>query len=196
VDNSENLEEKLKELEIYGLGERREQGFGRVKVLMYLKKSYVMDEYEEERVELQPDKSREILCSILESDLMKFFKYRGFEEAKRFLNKDKISNHLIGKLEMMVKRSESVEDFKNKLTGAEKKQAGENLKDIGLWFKLKEFNVYEEIKEDSDYQRIFTEQIYKRLNFNVDDLEFELSKTYWISFFDNLRMLKKLEEKK
>lgn len=196
VDNSENLEEKLKKLEIYGLGERREQGFGRVKVLMYLKESYVMDEHKKEKAEFQPGKSCEILRSILKSDLIKFFEYKGFETAKGFLHKDKISNHLIGRLEMMVKNSENLEDFKNKLNGIEEKQAGENLKDVGLWFKLKKFDVYEDVKKDSDYQIRFGEQIYKKLNFNIDDLGFELLKTYWISFFRNLRMLKKLEEKK
>ncbi|AFK85857.1 MULTISPECIES: RAMP superfamily CRISPR-associated protein [Thermoanaerobacterium] len=188
-----NLKEKLNNILIYGFGEKTDLGFGRVKIYWDLNEKYYIDKEKEKFSYIHPQKSYLIISDIASREIKEFIKYKGFERARDFENQKKISNNLIARIEEMLFETDKFNDWKGKLKELEKKPAGETLKDINLWEDLYELDVF--IKKSNKiifYDKL--SEVIRNLSLNID--KFELSKTYWISFFRYLRLFKKQEEKK
>jgi len=192
LKDCDNLNKKLEKLEVYGIGERREEGFGRIKILISSLNYKIIKTQKTNKI-TKPKKSIKILFHLLENDLERFFNYKGFMKAKDFKYINRLTKNLIGKMERMINNSEDNESWRAKFDNLKNKQAEEKLKNARLWDELEEFNIYYNIKKNTDFQRI-NYQINK-LQFNINDLFiFKLSKMYWLSFFKNLRFLKKKED--
>jgi CRISPR-associated protein Csx10 len=194
VEGCDNLEEKLNNLLIYGFGERTDLGFGRVKIYWYLNKKYNVAKEEDEFKDITPEMSKSIIFGIVNNEIEEEIRMKAFEKAKEFSDKKhtlNISNNLIGRLEGMLFDIKSFDDWRTKLSNLYKKPAGETLKNINLWDELYELDIFNEYK-NMFYDKLST--AIKDLSLNLN--HFELSKTYWISFFRYLRLFKKQEGKK
>ncbi|WP_029689276.1 RAMP superfamily CRISPR-associated protein [Thermoanaerobacter sp. A7A] len=195
IERCNDLKEKLNSLSIYGFGEKTELGFGRVNVYSSLGESYE-SKYDKEDgdkgIILQYSKS--ILENIVKQKAEEILKFKAFEKAKEFSNKKytlNISNNLIGRLEGMLFEINKFDDWKTKLEELEKKPAGETLKNLNLWDDLSKLDIYDK------YENMFYDNLLNAINeLGIQVGNFELSKTYWISFFRYLRLLNKQGEKK
>ena len=206
VEGCFDLKNKLEELQICGLGEKTELGFGRVKIYHKLikkykktKKKYALGKDYAESACFQ--KSADILKEIVKKDITEFYKYKGFENAKELFDgkkfikekEEKAPNHLLSTVEAMLLGAKNMEDWEKRIKAVKGKTAGNTLKNIGLMEKLENFDVYK-----GEYKVKMEGKHYKALEIlglSLEGYSFELSKTYWLSFIRSLRLLKKGESK-
>jgi len=199
VENCKDLKEKLRDLKNYGIGERRAQGFGRVEIYTDLNDEYILKTpaVKSEIKESSKDKTKlkEILEKIFMRELEKYSKYKGFEKAKDFRFKNRIPNHLIGRVEGILEGSKNISEWKQRINHLKDKQAGRKLKNVKLLKPLENFFVLDTLKKERDYNYFKFEDIANKINFILDtaDHNWNLSKIYWYSFFRNLRLMKKKE---
>ncbi|QSZ28048.1 hypothetical protein ACETAC_04105 [Aceticella autotrophica] len=193
INGCNDLKEKLNHLSIYGFGEKTELGFGRVNVYSYLEEKYKeKDDKEDSDKGIILKYSKSILKNIVKQKAEEIVKSKAFEKAKDFHEKHKnkketISNNLIGRLEGMLFETKKYDDWKTKkLKELDKKPAGETLKNLNLWDYLYKLDISDK------YENMFYDKLSKAIQeLNVQLDNFELSKTYWISFFRYLRLFKK-----
>jgi len=194
IDGCNDLKEKLNSLLKYGFGEKTELGFGRVNVYSSLEESYEIDyDDRDKNEEATPQYSKSILDNIVKQKAEEVVKAKAFEKAKGFYDKygkgEIISNNLIGRLEGMLSATNGFKDWKKKLDELEKKPAGETLKNLNLWDDLYKLDISDK------YENMFYDNLSKAIQelqeLDVQLNNFELSKTYWISFFRYLRLFKK-----
>ncbi|AEE14458.1 protein of unknown function DUF324 [Thermodesulfobium narugense DSM 14796] len=197
IEGCNDLKEKLNHLSIYGFGEKTELGFGKVSVYFSLKKDYEIDyDDSDKNEEITPKFSKAILEDIVKKKAEEILKSKAFERAKdfhdKYRNKEIISNNLIGRLEGMLFETNKFDDWKTKkLKELDKKPAGETLKNLNLWDDLYKLDISDK------YENRFYDNLSKAIQeLDVQLDNFELSKTYWISFFRYLRLLNKQGEKK
>jgi len=195
VENCDNLEEKLRELTIYGVGEGRARGFGKVKVFEDL-----YDEYTLQNLSVRPKSTtatitkntlRDLLEKILIDELKNYSEYKGFEKAKDFKFKDIISNHFLGKLEGMLGASNDWSEWKQKIGVLKEKHENRKSQQVRLLRQLEKFFILKSFREERDYNVFNFEKMVSEIKFKNDNMDWLLSKIYWRSFFRNLRIMKK-----
>ncbi|MBO8159001.1 RAMP superfamily CRISPR-associated protein [Thermosyntropha sp.] len=198
----ENIKEKIKELQIYGLGEKTEAGFGQIRIYETLEERYAEREANEDRNSIGIEetvagsKVSPVLEYIVKTDILAFVKYKGLKKAEENKRYWQISNHLLGRLEGMLLEAEILEDARKRIEQLEGKNAGDVLDSVKLWDELCELNIYDEIKNQADFQKFF--KILELLSWDIEndhDFKWEISKTYWISFLRCLRLFKKQGDK-
>jgi len=101
----------------------------------------------------------------------------------------RLTNHLCGRLEGMLRESATWQDWCTKyLQHLENREAGKTLKDIGLWEPLNtslEKDISDAVKKLNDVLLIRPETA-----FNITGEEmFGYSTTYWMLFFRTIRKL-------
>ncbi|MGB9678075.1 MAG: hypothetical protein ACPLZ9_05590, partial [Candidatus Ratteibacteria bacterium] len=194
IEGCNDLKEKLNSLLIYGFGEKTELGFGMVNVYSSLEEKYEeKDAKEDSDEDIIPKHSKAIIENIVNQKAGEAVKSKAFEDAKGFHEKHKnkkeiISNNLIGRLEEMLFETNEFNDWRKKLKELEKKPAGETLKNLDLWDDLHKLDIFNNNSNKIKFYDKLSTAI-KDLSLNLD--HFELSKTYWISFFRYLRLFKK-----
>jgi len=180
------------------IGEKNEWGYGLVQIIPSLEESnyncfVVRDEIPEQEIKA----SKEIIQELLKKRLKEFFKNRGLANAANFSKEDQISNHLISRLIDLLMVSESFKDWSAEVKSMQNKEAGKTLEKIRLWeeinphpkdfFNSKKADIPKPLGLLLDHKMV-------TVNFEDDKLLFELFKEYWVSFFSNLRLLKKRKE--
>ncbi|MBK9404468.1 MAG: hypothetical protein IPN57_08045 [Ignavibacteria bacterium] len=122
----ENIKEsdfdKLKDLEIYGIGERKNEGFGRIAFGIQNDKNLTEDHLKKRKYfqNLQmeiPQIAKEFIKAAIKDIIVREIKTKAITDARDFNNKNKgkITKSLIGRLESFVKGSTDFENFKGKL---------------------------------------------------------------------------------
>ncbi|RKX53362.1 MAG: hypothetical protein DRP50_05990 [Thermotoga sp.] len=186
-------EDKLNRLENYGMGERAEQGFGRVRVLIDIKERYSLRKEKTAKRDIKPLKILDILVYVLKTKEEEYFEYKGFERARTFGYKGQITNHLLGRLERMLADVQDKENWQNFLNEIKDRQAGKKLKDVRLWDELYNFDICDKERQQKDFQDLGDKLRLVSINVESEKKTFDLSKIYWLSFLRNLRIIKKME---
>ncbi|MHA1439591.1 MAG: RAMP superfamily CRISPR-associated protein [Promethearchaeota archaeon] len=193
---NDNVNKLLNQMEIEGIGAKRELGYGRVKINWMLKDNYEKEDYLSRIKQniIQPEKSKKIIQYILKSEIKQFFENKGFEKAgeKNKFRNISLSNSLINKIETFLKDSKNENDFNNKIEDIKDDEAIRNLKNV-INKDLYITKIYDELsnKEEFNKYRIVSNKI----NFilDQDDFKFQCAQIYWLTFFRYLRLLKKNE---
>ncbi|HOV21798.1 MAG TPA: RAMP superfamily CRISPR-associated protein [bacterium] len=189
LKNSPELK-KLSELERDGIGEKRELGFGRVKINWLTDKSQYKGVKYEEQLKKTGNTSatfNKILTSILMDILIENIKHEAIKEANTY--QKKITNSLIGRIEKIVMDAKEIKDIEDKLKEMKDKPAGKELQKIKIWDNLKNIDIIEPIIQN--FRTPYSSFI-KGFPFDLNNNEkFELFKIYWLTFFRMARYLNK-----
>jgi len=195
--NKNTCQQKINELELYGIGERTEQGFGQVKVDLISKQEYPTKSTitKEEQEKSTNDKIKPILESILHIKVLEIAEREGINEALRSTSKviKNLTTHLVCKVEEIIISSNNFNEIKQKLIDMEKKDSGKNLKKYGLFNRLLGFEDVSNLVE-KDLKIIGLSEIDFDLSFKDSRLEIELYKAYWKKLLRNLRILLKVQK--
>lgn len=201
---SGELKEKLKALQIEGIGERKTEGFGQIKINWGLEETFIKRELKKPDIDKPegnpPAIVKEIFAEIVKDNIKTRVEKEAFDKAREF-NKKRLSNSLLGRLELILKASTSDEAFKNKIEGL-RKTAEDQLKSC----RNERTTLYNElISKKPALENIFNnltsdlDQLANLVQFNIrKDEEFknELYKLHWLTFFRMMRKLNKGEEGK
>jgi len=179
----ENFEQRLSELESFGIGERTIHGFGRVKLMEYFKDKYTHRDTERKQVVF--DKQD---IPLIKDILFKRLRDRIKSEAVKNANDNQIDipSSLIERLKGVVNRTDGkFEYFKQWLETIKGKKAEENLKRASIfddmdWLRKDFYKTTERISED-----------FKDILTVTEEEKLLLSKLYWITFLYALRKVKK-----
>ena len=205
---SNKLKEKLKALQVEGIGERRNEGFGQIKINWGLEERFNRKELKKPEINKPegelPTIVKEIFTEIVKSNIKAAVEKEALYRAEEF-NKNRLSNSFLGRLELILKASSSDKDFKNKIKDLREK-AKEQLKKC----RSEEVTLCHELMSESpDLDNIFN-NLHSRLKLSLEELanlaqfdfkkdtEFKtkLYKLYWLTFFRKMRKLNKMEERK
>ncbi len=205
---SNKLKEKLKALQVEGIGERRNEGFGQIKINWGLEERFNRKELKKPEINKPegelPTIVKEIFTEIVKSNIKAAVEKEALYKAEEF-NKNRLSNSFLGRLELILKASSSDKDFKNKIKDLREK-AKEQLKKC----RSEEVTLCHELMSESpDLDNIFN-NLHSRLKLSLEELanlaqfdfkkdtEFKtkLYKLYWLTFFRKMRKLNKMEERK
>jgi CRISPR-associated protein Csx10 len=188
--NKNKLTQKLDELVHSGIGERTNGGFGNVKLMQI--------PYE---INVKPAPTgvtnnndittviKDILKSSYQDEFGKILKLHAMKKADRY--QYTLSNHLVGRLEEMVRKAENVDDWeKQYMNHLESKHAGQRLKDVQLWDDL-----YKNFKKPVPNAAGELKDTHNSIN-KIADAEsitaidqFTKAQLYWSCFFKTLRKL-------
>ncbi|MDZ4711295.1 MAG: hypothetical protein SGI89_03110 [bacterium] len=197
--NREDIE-KLKEIEKSGIGERRNEGLGRIKFGLQGEISSGKELKSESKNDDAPEIVPEIVKNIVEYSIQETIKRQIKSSAINdsidfyFKNKkDALSNSLIGRLESFVKTGQTIEDFKSNLDRL-RKTASDNIKkcnfdgtDFFEYMKNKNITA-SNITVESAFSSIASEDVKKLYNVESDtDFNRNLFKDYYLTFFSYLR---------
>ncbi len=200
---SDELKERLKALQIEGIGERKNEGFGQIKINWELEETFNKKEPKKQEIDRPhgnpPPIVKEIFSIVARKSIEGEVEKEAFNRAKEF-NKNRLSNSLLGRLELILKASASDKDFKNKI---------EKLREIAKGqlkrCRNERLTLYDELMSESpDLENIFNNLIkgldqianLAQFNFRKDKgFKNELYRLYWLTFFRRMRNLNKTEER-
>ena len=195
--NKNSYQQKIKELGLYGIGERTEQGFGQVKVDLISKQEYLtkFTIAKEEQKESTDDKIKPILESMFRIKIFEIAEREGINEALRSTSKviKNLTTHLVGRVEEIIVSSTDFNEIEQKLKNMEKKVSGENLKKCELFNKLLDFDCARNLVEKNLKISGLSEKDFG-LSFKDSRLKIELYKAYWKKLLRNLRILLKVQK--
>ncbi len=195
--SNDSCQQKIKELELYGIGERAEQGFGQVKVDLISKQEYLTKStiIKEEQKESTDDKIKPILESILHIKALEIAEREGINGALKSTPKviKNLTSHLVSRIEEIVINSTGFNEIEQKIKDMEKKVSGENLKKCGLFDRLLDFEGVSDLVE-KNLKAIGLSETDFGLNFKDSRLEIELYKAYWKKLLRNLRIFLKVQK--
>ena len=195
--NKNSYQQKIKELELYGIGERTEQGFGQVKVDLISKQEYFtkFKITKEEQKESTDDKIKPILESMFRIKIVEIAEREGINEALKSTSKviKNLTTHLVGRVEEIIISSTDFNEIEQKLKNIEKKVSGKKLIKCELFNKLLDFDGARNLVEKSLKISGLSEKDFG-LSFKDSRLEIELYKAYWKKLLRNLRILLKVQK--
>ncbi len=194
--------EKLKDLQISGIGERTHEGFGRVAIGIQTDKSLTKRDYGEAPISpgTLPTKTKEIAKEAVKNYIRRTLELKALEECEGFSknNKNLPSKSLISRLEMAVK-TRNCDAFISYLDGL-RNTAKDNLKKChNDTESLFEFLQRKEVKVESNIMNDIQE-ICNKINeiafTPANDADFinSLYKSYFETFFSAMRKAKKMEK--
>lgn len=192
---TEDIKKGLKRILKEGIGERRGEGFGRVKINMAMSKEYIKRDIAailEKPKTPVPEGARTIFKEIIKNMLKQQIEHEAYKDAREFNNLP--SNNLLGKLGLMAANMDK-EGFIKKIKQFRSK-AKEQLHDCRkgnkkLYDYIKEYNTDEAVRnilDDiiyKDYAELAEYADYESEKDNV--LLKELWKVYFKSLFRNMR---------
>jgi len=205
----ENIKKLLLKLEIEGIGEKVEIGFGKVKINWTVKEKYkkrifridsIKDKVNDKQ---KPEHLRNIIKHIIEKELFEFFENKGFEEVNKITESEKekkrksfdaLSNSLIYKLLIIINESQNFDEFKMRMDEIKSKNAIDKLKDVKLFSYFKNITM-DNFKEEFENKQDFLQ--YKmilpdiKIDLNLERLIYNFFKAYWGAFFRYLINFKK-----
>lgn len=215
-DNIDNALEKLKELQIQGIGERKAEGFGRIEFGLQKSESYMLGDYKNISIDKPPGNIPEVtkgtITKMYKDLMLKQIRLNAIDDVIHFKDSNKniendLSNSLISRLESFVKQSSNQETFKNYVENL-KKPAKDKLyalkikeedkfKSFHYFLSSKEVNAsdvliktqFDKLKNSDEIKEIYNPNKDERFN----DI---LYKDYFITFFTTLRKLLKKEKLK
>jgi len=200
----QELEDKLCYLLVNGLGERRNEGFGRVVINWatqetYHKRGELKDAKPEKPNMPPPELIKTIFTSIVSDNITRFVINEAVQQAKQYNNREQVTSSLLGRLEIMLKDSPGASNFVEKV-GRIRKTAQDKLKRCRnesqtLWDVLNN-------KGEPNWEKMFSkmdnirelEKVAGEVGFEFkQDGDFieDLYKNYWQTFFRTLRKLNK-----
>jgi len=176
----EKTETSIKDLEINGLGERKNEGFGRVKLLNLTenleRKKYIpppnnkTTSYE---VEYNNETLKDILNNQTENENLVQIQMQAIDKAGKYTGK--LSNSLISRLKEELVRCNSISDWSNFMSSIKGKKAYEELDKENLW---------------DDVSSLY----FKNSN-NEKETTFLNQKEFYLTFFKTLRKKSKKKQK-
>lgn len=192
--------EKLIELEINGIGERKSEGFGRIAFGIQrneiIKNSISSpDKFYQPEIKI-PEIAKSFVQNAIRDIFLREIKTKAIVDANSF-NRDntgKLTKSLIGRLESFIKGSSSIDDFKEKIKALRK-----NAKDKLLACKMENENLYDYLlSKIIDTTDVTNKSQMNSLNDNLikdiynasedSDLRY-MYKIYYLTFFAFLRKL-------
>ena len=207
------IEEKLRQLEYSGLGERKNEGFGQLLLDWAISEQYQQKKIESAKPPQKPTGEKpllveEIFSALVREDIWKTVTVMALEDENRYKNKSKLSNSLLGRLELILakavtRKSFLVEIGKMRDTAREKLEACRDNNSKQTLYKV----LIE--GKTPEWQILFsrlsksTGKVMSEVNFKLDEqeeLKDELYNKYWQTFFRAVRRsnkkanLKKREE--
>ncbi|NLU11098.1 MAG: hypothetical protein GXW90_09250 [Tepidanaerobacter acetatoxydans] len=202
----ENIKNGFKKMANDGIGERKNEGFGRIKLNMataeeYYKKTIKPNQNKPESK--VPQGAKQIFENVIQNMFKEEFERKAYEDAAGFSRLP--SNSLLGKLGLILSKCQKEEEFKKSIDEL-RNNAKSQLEDCRN--KTKRCNLYEYIKNfdttktiESIYNDI-TKADYLKLTkiseYNVKDekeLLLELWKIYFGVFFRRMRQMQKVAKK-
>jgi len=200
---------KLIDLQKNGLGERRGEGFGRIKLNWWHEKdSYTVRESDEKKTEVEkpngkiPELTARIFKEVLKENWKRAIERRALREYKQFIDHKPPTNSLLGRLEMMLKNAKSKEEFLKQIgklhsTAMEKLEVCRGEEDTLLEFIKKGDPLNKPFSKEMAGLKTELENMEKEKGVKLEYLtekKFwdELYKLYWLTFF---RMMRKSNKK-
>ncbi|MCF8011043.1 MAG: hypothetical protein K9L56_07120 [Clostridiales bacterium] len=199
---NENLKEKLQQLMINGIGERKNEGFGRVAINWAVNEQYINKELKMQKTPKPSKKPSNIVSnvfvSIIKNNISKFITNEAVSEVSNY-SCQSLPNSFLGRLELMLKNANDADEFvksvhKLRDTAKDKLKTCRNKRQTLLqtiinnntpnWEQVlrknENINDLEKMAKEIDYNfkedKDFTEEIYKK---------------YWLTFFRTIRKLNK-----
>lgn len=186
--SKQELTDKLILLLKKGIGERKNEGFGRIAVNLQRNDEKYKITSKEKPVVKKPETLNSISKNIFHTILNNLFKSAFEELALNDLPRSisKSSKSIISRIESMIKQSKDEEDFKKQIESL-RETAKDNLKNIGLYSKIKKIK-YDDIIERANSKLIDLQGLIKEVNFVIEiKTKFHLYKLYWLTLFSVLR---------
>ncbi|MHA1284123.1 MAG: RAMP superfamily CRISPR-associated protein [Promethearchaeota archaeon] len=199
-----NMEKLLLRMELEGIGEKLELGYGKIILNWiseekYKKKIIRFKELESSASKkLKPESLKEILNYVIKSEFKEYFENKGFKSAhdnkERYIKK--LTNSLIYKLDALITESNNFDDLKIKMKIIKNKNVKDRLIEVGLFDlfnNITKDKFKESFEKESDFLRY--KKILEDIDFNIDEesILYEFFKNYWKTFFKYLIHFKKLE---
>jgi CRISPR-associated protein Csx10 len=195
--------DKLKELENYGIGERRNEGFGKIAIGLQKNEKLTTVEYKQDEISKPqteiPQITKDFIKNSIKDIIVREIKTKAITDSKRFNddNKGKITKSLIGRLESFVKGSVDFNNFKEKLNkDILRKPAKDQLENCKIgnntfyeYLNNTEINV-SKVMNSSNFNSLSDELLINIYNPSEDSkFNKELFKKYYLTFFAFLRKL-------
>lgn len=201
---SDELKNRIKELAVLGIGERRNEGYGRVLINRPLSEELL--EEKEKPAKSKGEKPfgdipvfvKELLMQIIKERVSRILIKKALQDAdycKDNKNEEILSGNLLGRLELMLNTSKKHQDFIKKVEGlqdtAKNKLKGYYIGEKGPLF--------ETISKDLPWEQIFAglrdlDKISREIGYRFqedEELKEDLFKKYWRTFFRSIRMQNK-----
>lgn len=176
-----------------GIGERTHEGFGSL-IIMADSPSFSFKPTD------KPTTGQTVPATLNNAELRKILK-KGYSELRsqyikmsavedsKSLGKNKLTNHLAGRLEAMLNKAENFEVWNHDyLKQIENKLAGENLKKRRLWGKLETWTEPVQLRENTMLQNI-ARSLPPLGEHDLSQNAYAEFKMYWKTFFRNIRKL-------
>ncbi|MCL0081506.1 hypothetical protein M1N64_04685, partial [Peptococcaceae bacterium] len=121
-DLDEKLKSKLESLVIDGLGERTNEGFGRVHVnieTLISGNKYTRKKIEAPKVDKPldspPELIKKIFTAVVRENISEFVIREAVRKSENFAKGDSLSTNLLGRLELILKEAKDAQDFVEKI---------------------------------------------------------------------------------
>ncbi len=187
---NDNVQQNIKSALMTGIGERTYQGFGRFTLNMLTENEYTLSVYEEKTVD-KPTECPAVITKILTEILKKNLLESAQKLAQEFKLENKPSNSLLGRLELMLRQSENIKDFKNKINPLKAKEDLENCtfnnKPLNVMLEDDNYpNSFKQIKDTPYFNELST--LAKECSLEIKDaFKEEVYKTYWLNALRAMR---------
>lgn len=194
----ENINKQLIELQKKGIGERRNEGFGRF-ILNWQKfdeEKYNVSEFKEKEIAepkgVPPKIVNNIIKNIIINEYQKLTEHKALNHCYEFcLDKNKIpSNSVLGRLETIIKNLDDPEKFGITIRDNLRKPAVDKLKKC----RNENSNLFDYITENNSLieQKIINQkpelrEISAQIKYDPLEQKNELHRLYWITFFRLMR---------
>ncbi|HDH53704.1 MAG TPA: hypothetical protein ENH24_04385 [Nitrospirae bacterium] len=182
---NENLTRAL----INGIGEKTYLGFGRFLIDWIKRDSYSISPEREIPVRrpsnFMPDTVKNIFSEIVKNKLIRLVETSALGNVGKFKS-SRPTNSLLGRLELMLKHSENIREFENKLRALRKPamEALENCKKDGESL-LEILQKEERVIRETDMSLV--EPVLSECELKIEDFIEEIYRTYWLTIFKWLR---------
>lgn len=190
----DQLPENYEKIEITGIGENRNQGFGKVIFGLQKEENFILRENEKVTIYKPdgeiPEITKKIVQKLIEDKMVENIRIKAIEDAENF-NKNLISSSLAGKLQLFVKQSNNFNEFKDKM-GKLKHIAKDKLHKCNNGRKHLSEYLENEKKLFEDQQNYFGKERLQEFDFIIK--KNLLFKEYYKEFFITLRKMNKLEK--
>ena len=165
--------EIVNKIELDGLGERKSEGYGRVKVIVLTKnlerKTIIPDPiYESNGIKINPFDNpflKEIFTGQIAHEALNVLKLSALKQASE--KRGKLPNSLVSKLENFLMETHDFASWDLRMKGLKNKKAHQTLDGENLWDKISELKVPNEIP---------------------GHLTYSVQKSYWLAYFNALRI--------
>lgn len=206
---SDDDSKKLKEIQKYGIGKRRGEGFGRV-VFGWQRQDGELELHNNDEIKKnEPTASihsmtKDIIGNIIKTYLKKEIELKALNDVREFEPESLPTGHLISRIESFLKEGKDKDQFSGFVEGLKGMASSQlekcrNSNETLYQFLTNNNKIYEDIKianvlNISDISLTKADELCKKIGYIVKDdssLERELFIIYFITFFSAMRKIKK-----